>query len=304
MTVYISGNSHVVALADGLKEREAMKSKVKTFSFGVGTFELEPMSKIQNGHVEFARPVLRKRLRKATGDTQFKAADRWGFVMGTHNVRLYGNDIWQSCALARAWIPGSRPISEGVLMQMIHADQQHIKQFLLDLKETGVDIFVVSCPSPRRDGAAAKRGVPLETIALIDTLARRSFIDWLNENAIDFIPEPDCTVDNEGFLKPEFARQFLSNGKVDPHHANSDYGALMLDEIENSLDAPLEIERAVRHQEPVSSHENQPTGLNEDDVASTQRSKDISRLIKNIAARHSRIAKSEFPRNQKPTTLH
>lgn len=279
MTTYLSGNSHVVALADGLKARPALQNKFTPFSFGVGTFELEPMSTVHEGHTEFLRPVLRRRLRKVTGEMRFRKGDSWGLVMGTHNARLYGNDIWQTAALAGAWIPGRRPISEGVLQQLIHADQQHIKQLLLDMKSTGVKVFVVACPAPRRDGSAAKRGVPLETIALIDRSARSSFRAFLAEHDIDFVEEPVGATDSAGFLKPEFARQFLANGKEDPHHANAAYGALMLDEI----DAALTAQKAKKAAKAALA----PRPMSVQEVSAQQAKRDsISHLINRIKQRH------------------
>lgn len=118
----------------------------------------------------------------------------------------------------------SAPPGEAVLGRLVEQDQQNVRAFLDQLLHTGVRPFVISAPWPtRHHPAITETGVRPEIVQAIDARARALFIKLLDSRGIDFVPPPPETADEEGFLKPRFAR-----GGVDPHHANGRYGRIMM----------------------------------------------------------------------------
>jgi hypothetical protein len=122
-------------------------------------------------------------------------------------------------------------VSGGVLEAMVRTDQTGVRTFFLQLLEAGVRFFAISAPPPRRDHPAVARGVPLETIAHIDGVARAIWRSWLREKSIPLVDSPPEARDGDGFLLPEFSQTQVVNGVRDAHHANSDYGRLLWPEI-------------------------------------------------------------------------
>ena len=158
-----------------------------------------------------------------------------------HNTRVYNLSFWLTAAPSKIAKPGFRPISDAVLVEIFEKEQSFRKVFLGQLLETGVKFFIVSAPSPRRDGAAVLRGIQLATIELLDRMARDHFRKWIGKHNIPIVEPPEETIDEEGFLRDEFAQKFTATGELDPHHANSSYGEIMVRKI---LDSAEGFERA------------------------------------------------------------
>lgn len=231
MKTVVIGNSHVGALKRGA-DRMALSSDTLVIApFGDGVLELSPFSRVVEGRVEFTVAMSAKVLRDLTGLDHLDPGCAWGVCMGTHNVRIYRNRIWRKAAPSEMADAGVRPFSRAVMAAIFDEDLRHVKAFLLQLKASGARVFVVSAPPPRRDGGAAKHGVPLNHIAAIDRMARDHFQAWLAAHDIAFVAPPAESADEDGFLKAEFAQLVNKRGEPDPHHANTDYGERMVRKI-------------------------------------------------------------------------
>jgi hypothetical protein len=227
----IVGNSHVAALKQGADEIGGLDQVLKIAPFGDGAREYEPFSSVINGQVVFTVEYSASILRKLTGMNAFDPTCTWGICMGTHNTRVYDLPFWLKAAPSRIAKPGVRPVSDAVLNEIIEKEQRFRKVFLRQLMETGVKFFIVSAPSPRRDGSAVRRGISLATIKLVDRMARDHFRDWIAKHNVPIVEPPEETIDEEGFLRDEFAQKLDAKGGLDPHHANSAYGKLMVQKI-------------------------------------------------------------------------
>lgn len=231
MTVWLCGNSHVGALQRGLAAHGGDEVPLRIFPFGNGIWETEEFSTVSAGRVILTRPEYAENVEKHTGKRHFDHGDVWGLCLGTHNARIYRLDFWSGAAPSGIARGDARPISNGVLDAMILRDQRHIRTFMTRLKEQSVPFFVVSCPPPRQDHPCFRQGIRRETVAYIDRRSRTLFRDWLAGRRVGFVDIPPDAVTADGFLKPAYNAPDRPDGAKDPHHANGDYGRLMIRRI-------------------------------------------------------------------------
>ncbi|PLX37441.1 MAG: hypothetical protein C0606_03810 [Hyphomicrobiales bacterium] len=242
--ILICGNSHVGALKlgfDQLRDRSDKPDKLfesmTIFPFGGGGNEVRSFSKVSNGELVFTFEGYRRNLTKFTGKRAFDSNPLYGFVLGTHASRLYKNPFWKTAAPSVIASKDFRPVSNALIDLMIKADQEHTIAFLENAKKVGLNFFVVSCPLPRRVHPCIERpgrkGVPAETVATLDARCKQLMSEWCAENDVAFVPSPKSTIGADGFLIDSYGSTANRKGsdKPDTHHANAEYGVLMMKKI-------------------------------------------------------------------------
>lgn len=235
MKFWICGNSHTGALKKGLEILAPDDLDLTVFPLGNGRWETTPFSEVKDNMVFLSNTQYAQNMRKWTGGRRITRKAVWGFCMGTHNARIYRQDFWTNAEPSHIAEGQKRPISRGLLDSLILADQFHIRAFIGAVKALGIRSYVISCPPPREDHPCIGRGVRKETVAAIDQRSRFLLRDWLLKQGIDFIDYPSQTGTPDGFLKEEFRQHLAANGTKDAHHANVDYGALMMKKVADYL---------------------------------------------------------------------
>lgn len=229
MTLYICGNSHARALRAGASalEKEEGAEPMVVFPLGTADNEAEAFSAIENGQVVLTNQRFRKKLKQHFGISSFAPEHRWGICLGNHNFRIFRNEGWVTAAPSWMGLKDKTPVSEALFERIVAEDQKHIRTFFDQLIETGVRPFVISAPWPLRPVPETSdlRLMP-EVLKAIDTRARILFSEWLAERDIAIVTPPVETADEDGFLKPEFAK-----GGGDPYHSNGAYGRLMMRKV-------------------------------------------------------------------------
>lgn len=236
MSVWICGNSHAAALKQGLDRIGKTDPEISVFPLGPQKGELSEFSGVRNGSVVPTRDDYAGNLEKFAGKTHFDAADIWGFCIGTHTARLYRRKFWSASEPAPVARRGVRPISAAVVDAVIFNQQRHVFAFFDRLKDAGIPFFAIACPPPRRDNPCFALGTRIETVRYIDTRARSAFRDRLGERGIPFVEPPPETIADDGFLRSQFNKQNQPGDDPDPHHANGEYGELMIRRIIDHLD--------------------------------------------------------------------
>jgi hypothetical protein len=228
MTVFIAGNSHVGELVGG---NAAVGVDATIFSFGSARHETDVFSERRGDAVGFLVEEYETAVRKNTSRDVIAAGTRWGFLQVNHNVRIYRHGTWLTYEPAAIARPGTIPVSHAALVAMIERDQRGVRRFFEQLKAAGVDFFAISAPPPRSDHRAIKRGVRPETILHIDRVAREVWSAFLADLGVETVQPPAESWTDEGFLDPRFNHHLAH----DRHHANDDYGALMMARIAEHL---------------------------------------------------------------------
>lgn len=232
MTAFICGNSHVGALRRGYRELFPGRGPdVTIFPLGNGSHERAPFSELRPDGVRFTAAKYADSLKQHAGrDAIGGAADIWGVCLGTQNVRIYNNKFWIDADPAAISRPGIQPVSGAVLDAIIVRDQCNVRAFFAQLRDAGARVFAVSGAPPRSDHPCIRHGVRPQTVSFIDRAARLSFAGYLSDLGIDFVtPPPECLTD-DGFLKAEF-NHVPKKGGHDKHHANTEYGARMVNRV-------------------------------------------------------------------------
>jgi hypothetical protein len=233
--IHLTGNSHLSALKmalDALGQPPGMN--MKFVPLGAGGAEADEFSFRLDNKVYFKVPAYRRNMRRYSGQQYIESNEViWGVCQGYHTGRVYRNGMWRTYEPAGCSVGLDQVISTAVLMEIIKADFAHIRNFLVQLKEASVRVFVISAPHPRADHYVITNGTRREIVSYIDRLYRAYVNESLADAGIDVVLPPPETYDEDGFLKPEFARP-----KPDPHHANAAFGALMIKRIAEFMNHP------------------------------------------------------------------
>lgn len=230
--VFLTGNSHIVALRAAAHRHGGFT----TFPLGNGRFETTSFSERAGDGVRFTAPDYQEKLGRFTAlETITSEHGPWGFLLINHNARIYQHPSWRRFEPAAIARQGSTPVSEAVLRAILLDDHAGVRAFFEQLRESGVDFFAVSGPPPRLDHYAIAEGTRPEVVQYVDRLSRSLWSTWLETMQIDLIEPPEESVDAEGFMLPEYARLEMGNGEPDPHHANEQYGDLMIMKIQAYL---------------------------------------------------------------------
>ncbi|HIP23507.1 MAG TPA: hypothetical protein EYG79_07950 [Rhodobacteraceae bacterium] len=232
MKVIICGNSHIVAIRKAYNALESDHPTLKIFPLGGANSDDTNFSSLRENGVAFDLSLYSGLLEKFTGDNLIDDSGIWGFSIGSHFSRIYSTALlrhYQPSSVAEA---GARPMSRGVIEAIIRGNQQYVFQFFSNLQQKNIRFFVILAPPPPANyNVFEKKGIKREAIARFDRVARSSFKSKLAEMGVEFLDVPEKTCDEDGLLLPAYKLDKWHDGKPDPHHANQEYGALVVDQI-------------------------------------------------------------------------
>lgn len=187
---------------------------------------------------------LARRVKALSGESVIKAGSLWGFCFGHPGV-LFNDPGWQRY---RSWnVQGEntkQPISLGALRAFVEHAFVHVLSFFESAASIGVSFLIILPPPPRRNGPAIRNlGVSFEQVTTIDRMVRCVLTEKARSLAVPFVDPPPESFDSHGLLKEEFQAPNRPDGREDPHHANAEYGKLMLLRILASHRAHVEKDR-------------------------------------------------------------
>jgi hypothetical protein len=115
-------------------------------------------------------------------------------------------------------------LSSDVMESMLEHHSRWLVRFPVALKATGAEVFVISAPPPHRRHPALADGETGGVRTYVATLYRNFVMAKLKAAGIEVITPPEIVFDDNGLMRVEYA----SSDIQDPHHANLEYGMLML----------------------------------------------------------------------------
>lgn len=231
MRLRVVGNSHVGALKRGLKralaDQPSRFEEIDVFPIVRAKLELQAFSRLRAGAVELTDTSASDHLADRIGVHRIDG-DVWGVCMGLHNISLLRDAFWDHHAPTTVALDDEAPVSGGLVAEIVHAGQEHVQAFLLQLQEAGVPVLVISSPPLRRDhpAVATRRA---EVMLEVDRLAREHLAEFADRHQLPFVGPPEQSLDENGFLREEFHSSIVrANDTPDLAHANQEYGRLMM----------------------------------------------------------------------------
>lgn len=231
MTIYLIGDSHVrnlgVAYAKAPSNFVTPKDGLVIGKVLKHPTALKPFFAQSSAEVCFQEEALGETLRNIIGASTFRTGDPNYYLI----CMPYVTTVWLRLNQWRTFEPWrtcknykKQPLSDLVIREMVLTHFRYLIDFILALQDLKLNIAVLEAPPPRSDDRAGGY-LSGETILELDRLARDTIDEALQD--VPVIRPPAESYDELGFLRQCY-RQL-----TDRHHANDEYGAVMLSEVLN-----------------------------------------------------------------------
>lgn len=236
MHLYVLGDSHTVALGQGYRPEmaaEAGLAKItiaKLFSSPKTEKQFFTVDADGIGFLDEADAALQD----ATGATRLSRAPdaAFAFMVGFTTTKLIRRDTWRTHAPWRlSHVPTDHYLSDAALDQIVRDYNRHVIDFYAAVAALGLKAAAIIAPPPRPDDLAISEvGIAPDIVLAVDAAARRCVAGELQKLSIPMIAPPDEVYDGApgaSFLKLKYGKP---QGR-DLHHANKDYGRLMIGHV-------------------------------------------------------------------------
>lgn len=232
---YIVGDSQTRALMEA-SENWAGDALPPMRLMPLGTAEQfwEPFFSVKPASIQLTPDECASRMQRMFGTTEIANERLWGFCLGFTTVGFLRYDLWGQYSLHDRNPQGRHILSKAAAAQIARGMFEEILKFYEILIEKGYAFFVISGPPLPQHNPHLKQGVR-EDVIFADRLYRDLYAKELAARGIDFILPPDEVKDHEGLLLP----QYRHPRPEDRHHANKDYGRLMLMRVADHVHARL-----------------------------------------------------------------
>jgi len=227
----IFGDSHVKALKSGfdlLPDRAAYDGAVKFAPIGPFPRFLTPFFAKTSKGITFTKGSLRRLYLEGTGDEGIDAGtdNTYVFSAPLNPLGLLCNDDWNHFS-PPGILDKRRTISTAVMEQIVLQHFNPLTSFLKAFIELNIRCIVVSGPPARFDNVLMARKASVEARRKIDEVCRATMIRTIENLGLAVIPPPKGTFDEYSNLLPQYHHE----RRTDYHHANSDFGMLLMKDI-------------------------------------------------------------------------
>lgn len=203
----------------------------------------EPFYTVKPASIELTPDECASRMQRVFGTTEITNERLWGFCLGFTTVGFFRYGLWEQYSLHDRNPRGRHVISKAAAAQIARGMFEEILKFYELLIERGYAFFVISgAPLPQHN-PHLKEAVR-EDVIFADKFYRDLYAKELSAHGIDFILPPDEVKDHDGLLLPQYRHPTPD----DRHHANKEYGALMLARVVDYIRARLGKEATVIRQ--------------------------------------------------------
>ena len=235
---FITGDSHTAALRRGLDHLEAqggdgVRREIEVVGLGNGARLTERFFRDDGTHATIIDPQYRKQVPALPrpGADPHEVAYGWSGLF--HFARVWRRRTWARFRPSFHAGPGL-PVSTRLLRTVV-LDWLAPQLELLDvLRRVDAHVFVVESPRPFRHHPAFTWLQPEVGIAL-DRFCHALLRGEVERRGIGLVRIPARCVDADGFMLPEWR----SDREGDPHHGNTAFGALMMREVIQYLEGPI-----------------------------------------------------------------
>ena len=233
MMLRVIGDSHVTALALGWHQltAEGVKSdfEVTIGCLGSGVYLPSPFFVLEGNGIRWTCEDYAKGFLNIAG-REIMAREPgiiYGVCVGFHSGEIVRAPSWRQFRPWRIAAPGLVPVSDGVVREAVNEYSRYVIELYDAMMRLDIPFFVIQAPPFRREHPCiAREGSLADVAAEVDRLFRKTITDALAARGLVDVPPPRVTMDEKGFLLPEYAV-----GGDDPHHANAAYGKLLMMDV-------------------------------------------------------------------------
>lgn len=233
MKIALFGDSHIVALGNALAdlpapERQFNGTQVKvskSFSFPDA---LRPFFQVKDESIAFVSGTTREEMRRTFGSAAIDGSFRdtvLAISMPFTTIRVVRHKTWRTQApISLGANPRLHGVSSAVLYEATVSHYRHILSFFKALKDAGHTVIAVSGPPPRLDDPRVARYKP-DIVLAADSAVRGIMVSELEKIGVPVVLPPEESYvgpNRTGGLREEYYN------RRDRHHANVQYGKLML----------------------------------------------------------------------------
>ncbi|MBI2719418.1 MAG: hypothetical protein HY245_12370 [Rhizobiales bacterium] len=235
MKVVLFGDSHVVVLAEGLARLQTEGRWPQSLDVGIhGTSGLLLRGEFfadRGDHAELLPLGLQRGLPRLPLADQSEGGVIHGLGALYHSAEVWRHPQWQrfapiGCA-REEW-----PVSDASIGRMMQQDQKWMFALLDILIRTGAKIFAIETPRPFRHHRALSQ-MRTDVALTVDRIYRAAVREELLRRSVPTLEVPAECVDADGFMLDSYA----SSREADNHHANEQFGGLMLERLPDFLTA-------------------------------------------------------------------
>lgn len=229
MKILVTGDSHVGALNRGLMQlsvagKTDRSVEISILPLGGGHLLPTPFFRDAGDHAEIVEPEYRRNMpRLPPVSPQYDAIV---LSMPLWPMRLQHVITWQKFALAEH-LKGRKTISHLAFKTLVLQDQKYVLELIDLLNRSGVLVAAIAPPRLFRDHSTLKHLPATQALTCFDTYLQIMRAE-LEARSVSVIDLPSKCCDAEGFMLQKFRHEDPEDG----HHANADFGALMVSGIE------------------------------------------------------------------------
>jgi len=233
MMLRVIGDSHVTALAIGWHylTAEGVKADfdISIGCLGSGVYLPSPFFVFDEDGIRWTCEDYAKGFLAVSGrETMTREPDViYALCVGFHTGEIVRVPGWREYRPWRVPAPGLVPVSDGVVREAAKEYSRYVVELYDAVLQLDIPFFVIQAPPFRKEHPCiALEGTRADVAAEVDRLFRETIAEALTARGVRHIPPPPMTMDDQGFLLPEYAV-----GGDDPHHANGAYGKLLIMDV-------------------------------------------------------------------------
>ncbi|MFC4213880.1 hypothetical protein ACFP4H_12125 [Pseudophaeobacter arcticus] len=229
MKILVTGDSHIGALNRGLQQLLAARKTdrsvdISILPLGGGHLLPTPFFRDAGDHAEMVAPDYQRHMsRLPPASPKFDAVV---LSMPLWPMRVQHQITWGKFALAEH-LEGRKTISHLVFKTLVLQDQKYVLELIDLLGRIGIPVAAVSPPRMFRDHSTLKFLPATQARTCFDTYLEIMKAE-LKARSVPVIDLPRDCCDAEGFMLQKFRHE----DPEDEHHANAEFGALMVSAVE------------------------------------------------------------------------
>ena len=226
----VTGDSHSAAVKRGLdlliaEGKVPEGFEIDVVGLGGGQHMIESFFEVREGVAFMTHPTFAKRLPVLP----VPGADVRGTIYVWcglfHFAKAWRDRTWLDFRPSTLAVKGA-PLSMALVSEVLLDWVKHCLELLQLVRQSGARVVVMETPRPFRHHWALKH-IPAEVVIEVDRHLLGVMARECEVRRLEVVRIPEHCMDEEGFMRLEWRNEV----ETDEHHANREFGALMIQEL-------------------------------------------------------------------------